>query len=61
MALISFDQLKIQAVIAPFAGCLGGHFRLAAAVEGPFVGGDDLLHHVEGIGGGVRGWRCRQG
>jgi hypothetical protein len=44
---------EIQAVIAPFARRLDGHLGVVAAVELPVVGGDDLLHDVEGVAGGA--------
>ena len=44
---------EIQAVIAPFPWRLGRHLGFGLAVEHPFVGGDDLLHDVERVGGGA--------
>ena len=51
MALISVRPAEIQPVVAPFAGRLGRHLGIAAAVEYPVVRAGDLLQHVQRVGG----------
>jgi hypothetical protein len=44
---------EIEAVIAPFSGRFRRHLGIRTAVEHPFICGDDLLHHIERVGGGL--------